>query len=132
MAEDRDSWFVDSQTSMQQYYGKVKLLVMELAPEHDIILGNDWLYQRKAIMDFGNAKCKFSRVKKAITLNLKDDKLEQSACDSNTQKESLPRSHLSALQVKRFARKGARMFMVQVTKEQDNLSTPSNKKIFAR
>ena len=64
---------------------------------------------------------KFSRVKKAITLNLQDDKPEQPACDSNTQKESLPRSHLSALQVKRFARKGARMFMVQVTKEQDNL-----------
>ena len=42
---------------IQSYQAKVPCYIMDMTPEYDIILGDSWLIQNQAVIDYGVQTC---------------------------------------------------------------------------
>lgn len=79
------------------YYGNIKMHILQLASDFDLILGNDWLNANKAEIDYAS---KTIRVKKTIVIRLTEK--EELRVKEKREKEP---GLLSALQVKKLLRR---------------------------
>ena len=83
----------------------------------DLILGNDWLVQHKACMDFESKCCMFHKVRRKMTVHV------------NLVQGQSPNPHkFTVMQFRRSIRKGTTSFLVQLTvvgdEVEDTLATP--------
>ena len=95
---------------IQAYQCLVTFLVTPLADHFDMILGEPWLLQHQAYLDYGSLCCVLRKGRKRITLSCSkpDKKLHA--------KPAAASLFLSAMQARRAVRKGAEVRFVQVTK----------------
>ena len=63
---------IEVHVKIQQYQSQITCLVAKLSDGVDLILGNDWLVQHKAYMDFESKCCMFykGRCKIKVHVNL--------------------------------------------------------------
>ena len=89
---------------IQQYQSQITCLVAKLSDGVDLILGNNWLVQHKARLDFESKCCVFYKGHRKMTVH------------ANPVQGQSPNPHrLTAMQFKRSIRKGATSFLVQLT-----------------
>jgi hypothetical protein len=91
------------------YKRAVRCLVVDLPDGVDIILGDPWLKQHKALLDYDRAAVTIRKGNRRITLRAR-----KSVAPAVPQ--AAPKRFLSAIQLKKAARAGCRMFLVHVSK----------------
>lgn len=90
-----------------KYSKIITFLVMELAPA-DIILGNKWMDQSGAVLNFPGRKCSMNG---GFTIYAQQHKRATAPRDV-----LMPASLLNSIQIKRAVRKGCKAFVVYVSK----------------
>lgn len=104
---------ISAKLTIQSLHCKPELNVLPLASDIDIILGNDWLIQHQAILDFAKSSCTAVKGRRKITL--KASVLEDMAALIAGRRSSTDTpSVLTALQFRRLIRKGAQLFVTLV------------------
>ena len=88
---------------LQAYQSKLHFLVMDLSKGIDAVLGNDWLVNTKARLDFATGVCKLFKGEHLVTLRPKRRKAH-----------SLSSPVVSAMHYAKAAKQGGSLFMVQV------------------
>jgi hypothetical protein len=91
---------------IQQYRGKVSLLVCKLSSAFDVVLGDTWLVQHNACLDYADKSCVLRKGTTRITLRIKT----ASSC-----KPAPASTLLSALQFKKSVKHGNAAFLVVVS-----------------
>jgi hypothetical protein len=105
---------------IQNFHGKHQFHSLDLMTNFDVILGNDWLTRYAAKLDFVASTCEIKKGNRKISFrSLSFSKIHDPSSQSAQVKPS--KSVLTALQAKRLARKGARLFMVFVKNADDKL-----------
>ena len=100
---------------IQGYSGSVTCFVLDMGGAYDVILGTDWLSAAKAQLDFDQCACILPSRGGSLTLYPQQDLRKA---------PSLRSMLLSAAQVRRAMRMGARAFMVQVKPADESDDTP--------
>jgi hypothetical protein len=95
---------------IQQYQSQITCLVAKLSEGINLILGNDWLVQHKARLDFESKCCVLYEGRRKMTVHVNLVQCQS----SNTHR-------LTAMQFKRSIRKGATSFLVQLTAVGDDV-----------
>lgn len=121
----RVAGYAEARVWVQSLRDVVRLQVLDLGEDHDVILGDDWLSSRRVVMDFGKRKCTVHRGKRRVTLLCPPQDAGTSHNQSNVYiKDTQPKSSLqflTAVSAKRALRRagGSRAFLVIVREAQD-------------
>ena len=78
---------------------------MDMTPEYDIILGDRWLIQNQAVIDYGEQTCSLRQGNRRLVL--------QKNLAARTENQNVSKI-LTHMQVKRSVRKGNKTFFVMV------------------
>jgi hypothetical protein len=97
------------QVTVNGFKRKTKFYLMKLMDAFDVILGEPWLQESKAVLDWGKQQVKVLKGRKRLVL------LPVKELPANPRTPNV----LSALQVKRCLRKDSRMFLATVSKVDD-------------
>ena len=109
--------------SLGAFHGSHKFFVTRLGNGVDVVLGDDWLRTRKAILDYGKGTCIVKKGHRRITL-------EDSMRHGRRLSEDMPslRGHdsgasplLSNLQLKRALRKECKLFLINLETIEDQM-----------
>lgn len=105
---------IDLPLKLGSYRGKVRLIALDLGDGYDVILGDSWLREHKARIDYDKMACIVKAQNRVCVIH--PWKSQES------QPRSLPKSKavLSALQAKRAVRKAEELFWVVIKKSKGN------------
>ena len=90
---------------IQSYRAKLPCYVMDMTPEYDIVLGDRWLIQNHAVIDYGGQTCSLQQGNRCLVL--------QTNPVARTENQNVSKI-LNPMQVKRNVRKGNKTFFVMV------------------
>ena len=90
---------------IQSYRAKLPCYVMGMTPEYDIILGDRWLIQNQAVIDYGEQTCSLRQGNRRLVL--------QTNPVARTENQNVSKI-LTHIQVKCSVRKGNKTFFVMV------------------
>jgi Reverse transcriptase (RNA-dependent DNA polymerase)/Retroviral aspartyl protease len=116
------SGMVKSKLMLGSFASRVQLHLLPLNNDFDVILGDDWLTNNKAILDFDAGICKVKKGTKAHTLRREttgEDGLASATKLATGCKPSSLHGVLSAMQVKRVLRKGAQLLVLELHSVED-------------
>jgi hypothetical protein len=103
---------VTAKLKVQHVVSSCKLHVLDLASDFDVICGQDWLVQHKAVLNFADSTVQLSKGSRRHTLT-QDPFIDlDEVLAERASARMRPVSSLTALQLKRYARKGCRLFLV--------------------
>lgn len=95
------------------YKAVLNAMVIDMFESFDLILGDDWLVQNKAYLDFGSKRCVLKHGRKRH--ELQPAKVERSeSCTSSASSDQI----LSAEKFSKLIRKGASLMVVRVVKDE--------------
>jgi hypothetical protein len=104
-----------SKLILQNFRTNCVLNVLELAPDFDVILGQDWLKEHRVVLDFDNRIAILKRGKRIHTLRHEPlVPLSEQLRPSDTSVSLKHTGLLSAMQLKRMVRKGAKLLLISV------------------
>lgn len=110
------------QLTLQAYHGRVECYAAKLAPQFDVILGDAWLTQHKAALDFGAKALILKKGTRRIKIQCNQyaaHKLKRKGADASL-------GLLSSLQVKRAVRQGAQVYLAMVQQVHDVPGPPDS------
>ena len=103
---------------IQQFSGTVTCWVVDLTEGFSLILGQSWLEQCRAVLNFGNRTCTLLKGRRRVTLTCSAAQ-GSNGVDKGVS-DGVPKL-LSAVQVKRAVRTGCETFLVSINKVDEGL-----------
>jgi hypothetical protein len=124
---------VSLHVALQQYKAKVSLLVVNLGPGFEVVLGDSWLTKTKAILRYWDGTCVLRKGQRQFTMTSRpalkpkgSKKAKVKMSQSGSRKKGVPglsQLLLTAMQFKRFVRKGgSRCFLVILQNTDDKIN----------
>jgi len=98
---------------LQAFHARMKCFVMKLAPPFDVIIGEPWLREHRAVLDYGAQAVTLRKGTKKIAVSCGPKAVMPSAPYPTNSSDEPPL--LRVAQVRRMLRKRERMFVCQVT-----------------
>lgn len=110
---------VGQKVRIQNYYGTVTCWVVDLSDRFSLILGESWLEQCKAVLNFADHTCMLHKGRRRVTLTSSTAK---DTCNTDSTPKPVPK-RLSAMQVKRATCAGCETFLVNISKVEEGVQT---------